>query len=57
MQAETRENLVKKSVEINEFAEKHNIRLQGQDDNVSSAGDRDSCCTTAGVLAKAWFFF
>lgn len=44
---------MKKGVEINEYKAKHNIRIQGQDDMASPAGDKDSSSTSTGVLAKA----
>jgi prefoldin subunit 2 len=46
-----REDLTKKGTELNEFKEKHNIRIQGQDENNSSpAGDTNT--TSSGVLSK-----
>lgn len=42
---------MKKGIEINEFKEKHNIRIQGQDENVFSSGNMESSNTSTSILS------
>ncbi|XKL62012.1 hypothetical protein PGB90_001845 [Kerria lacca] len=47
----SKSELMKKGIEINEFKEKHNIRIQGQDENVFSSGNMESSNTSTSILS------
>ena len=46
---------MKKGSEINEFKEKHNIRIQGHDESATPAGDTDVSTNTktAAIASKS----
>lgn len=55
LQVKLKEELMKKGSEINDFKEKHNIRIQGHEEPAQPAGDSGASnkASAAGVLNKA----
>lgn len=46
---------MKKGAELNEFKEKHNIRIQGHDESATPAGDTDvsTNAKTSAIASKS----
>lgn len=56
--AKLKEEIVKKGSELNEFKEKHGIRLPGQEESASTAGDPDATkgsASSSALKKQSWF--